>query len=140
MPRARKAAGLVYGIGIGKQQEASAGSLRAGPAGVGLAGEASLFRGIERRGLERDHAAELCGLCQEVSGAVGGAVVHQDQLPVLSEFEARLRLPEQRFEARRKRLGLIACRHDDGKLQRWSILRFRFRRRFECDIVHDFVL
>jgi hypothetical protein len=57
------------------------------------------------------------GCAGYLRGLVGGVIVDNKQLPVLTEGEAGLGLCEQGIEAGAEGLGFIARRHDDGEPQ-----------------------
>ena len=140
---AREIAGFVHRVGVGKQQPRAAGALGAGPAGVGLAGEAAAVAQIQGRRSENDDAlAPGSGGAGNIGRGVAGVVVDDDQLPLRCERESRLRLREQRIETGGERCGLVARRHDDGKAelrrQRWGGFLEVGRR--APGIVHRFVL
>ena len=64
--------GVVDGVGVGEEEVASAGGLRAGPAGVVFAGEASARGQVEGWGFEEGDTAVLCGdFGCDIEGLVG---------------------------------------------------------------------
>ena len=116
MDGAAQIAGLVHGVGIGKQQPAPARMLRGCPDGVCLAGPA----GFQFLGLHHGYAGKAA---RDLGCLVGGVVVDDDEFPVAAELEDVFRLAGERLKAGRQGFLLVARGNDDGELD--QLRRFR---------------
>ncbi len=92
---AGETAGFVDGVGVGEQEEATAGSLGSGPAGVVFPGEAALRGEVKRGGFEEGDALKGGGFRGDRGGLIGRAIVDDEQLPVMAELEGRIGLAEE---------------------------------------------
>ena len=111
--RAGDVVGFVDGVGVGEEEVSSAGGLCSDPAGVAFAGESSAAGQVERRSVEEDHSVVFCRCFSgDFASLVGGGVVDDDDLPLLSEGEARFGLDQEGGEAGRQGPLLIAGRDD----------------------------
>jgi hypothetical protein len=92
--------GFVEGVCVGEEDVFAACCLRAGPAGVVLAGESSVGAEVEFGGVENVDSCVTRGCFGgDVAGVIGGIVVDADQFPLLAEEETWLRLGEDGGQA-----------------------------------------
>src|SRR5260370_26652438 len=78
--------GFVDGVCVGEEEVSAARGLCASPTCVALARKPSAAAQVEWRSVEEDHSA-VVGRCfgGDLAGLVGGVVVDDDDLPLLSE-------------------------------------------------------
>jgi hypothetical protein len=120
---AGEVAGLVDGVGVGEEEPGAAGMLRAGPAGVGLAGESATVGEVERGCVEHGHARTVGGgFAGKVAGPVDGVIVDDNDLPLPAQVEASLGLGEEGIEAGRERVRFVAGGDDDGEAEGWGAI------------------
>ena len=92
-------AGLVEGVGVGKEDALAAGELRPSPARVVFAREAAASAGVEGWGIEEGYGGTgvgggmgVHGRGGDVAGGVGGGIIDDNELPLAAEGKAGLGL------------------------------------------------
>ncbi len=108
-------AGLVDGVGVGKEQPFAAGGLRSGPDGVGLPRPAA----FESWGTQNGHIGKAG---DDGVSLVSGVVVDDDDFPIASKLPGALGLGDKRAQTVAEAVLFVAGGDDDGELELGNLI------------------